>query len=812
MKKIISTVLAVATILSLFISIVPMAIAAEHLSWQVKDPYVYTNLTGLTVNKYGSITTSGGIVINNVYDYTASSTHVFNTESRRANYVIKDDKSLWVWGSNFDGLLGDGTGVDKTEPVKIMDNVMKVVVRNRTAYAICIDNSLWSWGAFVTGDGNKSRKEYSPVKIMDGVKKVLVLSPYGEGVSAIIKTDNTLWTKEPTLANNYSDQNNYYKIMDNVVDAGISSVRFSTRTGGTGFYTLHTNGELHINQYYEYHKNKEKDILLDTNVTFVCPARNGATLHYIKNDGSLWGMGYNKYGEIGDGTKIDKENPVRVLDNVVYMVSQRALKNDGTLWVWDESTGCVPMKISENIAFLGASQSDEFVIFNNGQIKTIGQLYKWSMITYGDDTYTKRPERNEALANQFTWSNAAPAIQVIFDGRKLGFDQPPIIENGRTLVPIRAITEAMGATVDWDGAARKAMISLNNSVVTITIGSKIMYKDGVAIPIDVPAKIVGGRTLVPVRAIAEAFDTTVDWNGNTRTVYIAKKEWPVKITEEDFEHFKLTAGDYDSLFASPMRPTYRTAFTIAGMATEAYGTKFDNNAFSVMGINGFNTTEYIGDMALSMFGVNTNKKEDFKVIIGENKVNNTYVIAFQGSETFENFVWTDFLAQTPTNFMGLNGKSYGSTHTGVYDNYKAYFQNQVFPQLKNINFSTARFIITGHSLGGALAELCAFDLVAYGVLPQNIACVTIAAMDVGGKNFVGNAELLGVSDRIVHIMNKSDALPDTGSMAFTSLASKDNQWTFDKSWGITGFAAFGDNHASEKTYVAYLLSQARLGK
>jgi hypothetical protein len=114
-------------------------------------------------------------------------------------------------------------------------------------------------------------------------------------------------------------------------------------------------------------------------------------------------------------------------------------------------------------------------------------------------------------------------IRVIVNGTTLTFDQPPIIENGRTLVPLRAIFEALGAQVSWEQSTQRVTAVKGSTTVTLTIGSNALYRNGGEIRLDVPARIVGGRTLVPARAVAESFGSEVSWNESTRTVTISDR-------------------------------------------------------------------------------------------------------------------------------------------------------------------------------------------------------------------------------------------------------------------------------------------------
>ena len=104
----------------------------------------------------------------------------------------------------------------------------------------------------------------------------------------------------------------------------------------------------------------------------------------------------------------------------------------------------------------------------------------------------------------------------------IDFDVEPIIENGRTLVPFRAIFEAMGCAVYYAAEDGKQIVSAKRAddVLMLTIGDDKMYFNGKEITLDVPAKIKDSRTLVPLRAVSEAFECQVDWYGDIRTILI----------------------------------------------------------------------------------------------------------------------------------------------------------------------------------------------------------------------------------------------------------------------------------------------------
>ncbi len=125
-------------------------------------------------------------------------------------------------------------------------------------------------------------------------------------------------------------------------------------------------------------------------------------------------------------------------------------------------------------------------------------------------------------------------ITVLLDGQEIEFDVPPMIIDDRALVPMRVIFEALGATVDWDGetgliTAFKDTVNdgfkiiqmvIDNSEISVDTGSYGAKK----ITLDVPPMIIDDRTLVPIRAVSESLDCSVDWNSETRTVTIASPQ------------------------------------------------------------------------------------------------------------------------------------------------------------------------------------------------------------------------------------------------------------------------------------------------
>jgi hypothetical protein len=117
---------------------------------------------------------------------------------------------------------------------------------------------------------------------------------------------------------------------------------------------------------------------------------------------------------------------------------------------------------------------------------------------------------------------AAQQISTTVDGRTVVYpDVEPVMMNGRVMVPLRGVFEHMGAYVEWDNLAREVRVTDDGTVVLLRIGSSTAIVNGSVVPIDAPAVMLRGRTMVPPRFISETFGHDVFWNAPIRTVEIS---------------------------------------------------------------------------------------------------------------------------------------------------------------------------------------------------------------------------------------------------------------------------------------------------
>ncbi len=116
--------------------------------------------------------------------------------------------------------------------------------------------------------------------------------------------------------------------------------------------------------------------------------------------------------------------------------------------------------------------------------------------------------------------SAEQPISVYIDGKQQTYNQPPVLENGSTLVPLRGIFESLGANVEWNGTTQTVTATKESTTVILRIGSNQPTVNGQTKTISTPAQIINSSTMVPLRFVSEALGSDVNWNGTTRSITI----------------------------------------------------------------------------------------------------------------------------------------------------------------------------------------------------------------------------------------------------------------------------------------------------
>ncbi|MCI8440169.1 MAG: hypothetical protein HFF73_11775 [Oscillospiraceae bacterium] len=276
--------------------------------------------------------------------------------------AIKTDGSLWMWGDNQYGHIGNGAQGDRTdrydyiyqtEPVKIMEQVSCVTFNEdaHTVAAVRTDGSLWMWGKNVhselgnNGEGDKFYEfeeiddievyQTTPIKVLDNVASVSL----GANHSAAVKTDGSLWMWGSNFygqlgSGSTTDSGVPIKVLDGVaaVDLGWSRTAALKTDGSLWTWGWNESGRLGNGSTVDAHL----PVKIMDGVAAIGGYQDQAAA--LKTDGSLWTWGWNYYGQLGNGSTENSAVPVKVLDQVSavsgHQGSMLALKTDGSLWAW----------------------------------------------------------------------------------------------------------------------------------------------------------------------------------------------------------------------------------------------------------------------------------------------------------------------------------------------------------------------------------------------------------------------------------------------------------------------------------------------
>lgn len=333
--------------------------------------------------------------------------------------AVKSDGTLWAWGSNWNGQLGDSSKVNRSTPVKIMDGVKTAAIGESHTLAVKKDGSLWSWGANQEGQlgtGN-SKSSLKPVKLLANVRKVSC----GSNQSAAVTNDNKLWIWSRDLTGSYGKPK--------VCMEGV------------------------------------KDVALGVNFVMA-----------LKTDGTLWAWGNNNCGQLGDGTRVNREKPTKTMSNVVKFAAGNehalVITKDGKLWGYG--------------------------------LNDCGQL------GLGDTVNRAKP----ALVMDLTQKN----LTVELNGHKLDFDIQPQLIKGEVMVPVQKTYEYLGAKVKYSQGSKTYTAERGGRKAALTAGQSKAYINGEEKVLAVPVTTIDKRVLAPLSFIAESMGARLALNGEIVSV------------------------------------------------------------------------------------------------------------------------------------------------------------------------------------------------------------------------------------------------------------------------------------------------------
>jgi len=382
---------------------------------------------------------------------------------RSHSFILLENGDLYGFGYDYAGWLGEGVDEEKLTPTRVagISNVKKVAAGERHTLALLENGDVYSFGLRDSGrlglGPDVPQHVTTPMKIPFPDKARDVAANSAHSLVVLENGDV------------YSFGHSRGGRLGIIDPPGATAYDTPHKIEGLGPAKAVATGDIH-------------------------------SLVLLEN-GDLYTFGGNSYGQLGHGDTEDRSFPTRVdaLSGVAAIV--------------DSTYGAHSLVQLEN-----------------------GELYSFGAGSNGQLGHGDREQKTTpTLIETFQGSNvldfaagdrhclvvvATPSITIKIDGELLHTDVPPVIIDGRTMVPLRAIFEALGIDVEWIAETRTIIGTTEDTRIELTVDSTTALVNGEVVTLDVPATIMDGRTLVPVRFIAESTGAGVEWEARTRTVLI----------------------------------------------------------------------------------------------------------------------------------------------------------------------------------------------------------------------------------------------------------------------------------------------------
>jgi alpha-tubulin suppressor-like RCC1 family protein/pimeloyl-ACP methyl ester carboxylesterase len=324
--------------------------------------------------------------------------------------ALKADGSLWAWGNNYTGQLGDGTTTDSLVPKLIGAGFSAIAVAGGShTVALKTDGSLWAWGnngSGQLGDGTTSDSSF-PKLIGAGYSAISA----GALNTMALKTDGSLWAWGNNGYGQLGDGTSTHSLVPKLIGTGYSAVA----VGGFHTVALKTDSSL-----WACGNNGNGQLGDGTTTSSVVPKLIGAGYSAIaagashtvalKTDGSLWAWGNNNYGQLGDGTTTSSDVPKLIGAGYSAIAAGAshtvALKIDGSLWAWGNNSSSQLGDGTITLSYVPKLIGTGYSAVAGGGFHTVALKTDSSLWTWGNNNYGQLGDGttvSKLVPTQITW-------------------------------------------------------------------------------------------------------------------------------------------------------------------------------------------------------------------------------------------------------------------------------------------------------------------------------------------------------------------------------------------------------------------------
>jgi alpha-tubulin suppressor-like RCC1 family protein len=334
------------------------------------------------------------------------------------------DGTVWAWGQNTHGEIGDGTTKDRRAPVEVngLTDVVDVAAGLRHGLAVKSDGSVWGWGENAggqLGDGTYDDRP-TPAQVNDVADITAVAA--GAGHSLALKSDGTVWAWGSNHFGELGDGTTNDStvpvqvggLADAIAIAAGRSHSLAVRTDGTVWAW----GANYAGQLGDGTTTDSPNPVQVRDLTGVSTIAAGTHSLALKSDGTVWAWGYNDRGQLGDGTTTSRTTPVKVSDlaHAVDVSASEAhslaVKTDGTVCAWGDNTagqlgdgtrsprGKIPVQVTglSNVTAVAAGLAHSVALAADGRIWAWGQGFPYGTLGDGTDRNSTSPVHVDGLS------------------------------------------------------------------------------------------------------------------------------------------------------------------------------------------------------------------------------------------------------------------------------------------------------------------------------------------------------------------------------------------------------------------------------